>query len=126
MKITLTSIHVNDPIEAFSFYTEVLGFIEKLYMPEAKLAIVISPDEPGGTGLLLEPNENPVAASYQQGLYEQGLPAIVFGVDDIQGEYERLKEKGVTFKKEPVRTDWGYEAIFDDSCGNFIQLAQTG
>ncbi|MDR8393901.1 VOC family protein [Aliifodinibius sp. S!AR15-10] len=125
MKISLTSIHVDDPIEAFKFYTEILGFKEQVFMPEASLAIVVSPEEPEGTGLLLEPSDNPVAQQYKEGLYEQGLPAIVFGVEDIEAEYERLKNAGVAFTKEPTKTDWGYEAIFDDSCGNYIQMAQT-
>lgn len=124
MHIALTSVHVIDPIEAFKFYTEVLGFVEKVFVPDANLAIVASPEDPEGTGLLLEPSDNPIAKSYREGLYKEGLPAIVFGTDDIQKEYERLKETGVSFKKEPAKTDWGYEAVFDDSCGNFIQLSQ--
>ena len=124
MKITLTSVFVNSPVSAFTFYTDVLGFIKRLYMPEANLAIVASPEEPDGTGLLLEPNDNPIAKTYQEALRKAGLPVIVFGVEDIQQEYERLKKLGVVFKKEPTKTDWGTEAVFDDTCGNFIQLAQ--
>ena len=124
MKITLTSVFVNSPVSAFTFYTDVLGFIKRLYMPEANLAIVASPEEPDGIGLLLEPNDNPIAKTYQEALRKAGLPVIVFGVEDIQQEYERLKKLGVVFKKEPTKTDWGTEAVFDDTCGNFIQLAQ--
>jgi predicted enzyme related to lactoylglutathione lyase len=124
MKIVLTSIIVNNPLEAFKYYTEVLGFIEKLYMPEGNLAIVASPEDPEGTQLLLEPNESPFVKSYQEALYSKGLPVIVFGVEDIQNEYDRLKSLGVVFKKEPTKTDWGIEAIFDDTCGNLIQLYQ--
>lgn len=124
MKILLTNVFVNNPIEAFKFYTEVLGFNKRLYMPEGNLAIVASPEEPDGTGLLLEPNDNPIAKTYQDAIYKAGLPVIVFGVDDIRQEYERLKKLGVVFKKEPTKTDWGTEAVFDDRCGNFIQLAQ--
>lgn len=124
MKISLTSVHVNDPIEAFKFYTEVLGFQEKLYVPDAYMAIVASPEDPDGTKLLLEPSDNPIAKSYKEGLYEQDIPCIVFGVEDIDKEYKRLKKAGIAFKKEPTKTDWGYEAIFDDTCGNFILLAQ--
>ena len=126
MKISLTSIFVNDPSTAHTFYTEMLGFISRLYMPEANLAIVASPEEPEGTGLLLEPNDNPIAKTYQEALYKTGLPVIVFGVSDINNEYDRLKQLGVVFKKTPTRTDWGIEAVFDDTCGNFIQLAQMG
>lgn len=125
MKIQLTSIHVDDPIKAFKFYTEILDFKEQMYMPDAYLAIVVSPEDPEGTALLLEPSDNPIAKDYKEGLYEEGLPAIVFGVEDIKKEYKRLKGKGVVFKKEPTKTDWGYEAIFDDTCGNYIQLVQA-
>jgi predicted enzyme related to lactoylglutathione lyase len=93
-------------------------------MPEAYLAIVASPEDPDGTGLLLEPNNNPIAKSYQEGIYQSGLPVIVFAVEDVQKEYERLKGLGVVFTKEPTKTDWGTEAVLDDTCGNFIQLYQ--
>jgi predicted enzyme related to lactoylglutathione lyase len=125
MKISLTSIFVNDPSTAFKFYTEVLGFIERMYVPEVNLAIVASPEEPQGTGLLLEPSDNPIARPYQQGLHEQGLPAIVFGVEDLQREYERLTGLGVVFKQEPTKADWGTFAVFDDTCGNYIQIHQA-
>ena len=124
MKIALTSVFVNDPLEAFRFYTEKLGFVEKMYMPEHYLAIVASPEDPDGTGLLLEPNTNLGAKEFQQGIYDAGLPVIVFGVPDVQAEYERLKGRGVVFRKEPTKTDWGIEAVFDDTCGNYIQIAQ--
>ena len=122
MKIALTSVFVHNPIEAFKFYTEVLGFTSKMYMPEANLAIVASPEDPDGTGLLLEPNDNPIAKTYQQAIYKAGIPVIVFSADDIQLEYERLKERGVIFKKTPTKTEWGTEAIFEDTCGNLIQI----
>src|SRR3954447_3290284 len=124
MKISLVSVYVDDPSKAFKFYTEVLGFVERMYIPEAALAIVVSPEEPNSTGLLLEPNNNPIASTYQQALYNTGLPAMVFGVEDIQKEYERLKEKGVVFSGEPTKTDWGTQAVFQDTCGNLIQLHQ--
>ncbi len=125
MKITLTSVPVNSPAEAFKFYTEVLGFVERMYMPEANLAIVASPEEPNGTGLLLEPNENPLSKTFQHGVYNAGIPLIVFGVADIDKEYARLKALGVVFRGEPTRTDWGTQAVFEDTCGNLIQLAQS-
>lgn len=124
MKIALTSVFVNDPLEAFKFYTEKLGFVEKMYMPEHYLAIVASPEDPDGTSLLLEPNMNLGAKEFQKGIYDAGLPIIVFGVPDVQAEYERLRDRGVVFKKEPTTTDWGIEAVFDDTCGNYIQIAQ--
>jgi len=101
------------------------GFIEKMHVPEAYLAIVASPEDPDGTKLLLEPNDNPIAKTYQEGIYKSGLPVIVFGVEDIHGEYERLKKLGVVFKQEPTERDWGIDAIFDDTCGNFIMLLQA-
>ena len=124
MKIALTSIFVPNPIEAFKFYTDVLGFVEQLYLPDMQLAIVVSPDEPNGTALLLEPNQNLGADTFQRGVYEAGLPTIVFGTKDIQADYERLKGRGVEFRKEPTQADFGIEAIFDDTCGNLIQLVQ--
>jgi len=124
MKIALTSVFVNDPLEAFKFYTEILGFVEKMYMPEHYLAIVASPEDPDGTSLLLEPNMNLGAKEFQKGIYDAGLPIIVFGVPDVQAEYERLRGRGVVFRKEPTKTDWGIEAVFDDTCGNYIQIAQ--
>ena len=125
MKILLTSVFVDDPARAFRFYTEVLGFVEKMFIPEAALAIVASAEEPDGTGLLLEPNDNPIARTYQEALYNAGLPVIVFGAEDIQKEYERLKGLGVVFKSEPTPTDWGTQAVFEDTCGNLIQLHQV-
>ena len=124
MKIKLTSVFVHDPNEALKFYTETLGFVKIMHVPEAWLAIVASPEEPQGTALLLEPNKNPIASTYQEGLYKAGIPVIVFGVDDVQKEYERLKELGVAFKKEPTKNDYGIEAMFDDTCGNWIQIHQ--
>ena len=124
MKIGMTSVFVNNPMEAFRFYTEKLGFVKIMYMPEHYLAIVASAEDPEGTTLLLEPNDSPIAQSYQTGLREAGLPCIVFKTDDILNDYNRLKELGVEFKKEPTQTEWGTEAIFDDTCGNYIQLHQ--
>ncbi len=125
MKIALTSVFVEDPIKAFKFYTEVLGFAEKMYMPEMQLAIVVPPEQPDGTALLLEPNKNLGANTFQKGVYDAGLPYIIFGVDDISKEYERLKAKGVVFRGEPKKTEWGTQVLFEDTCGNLIQLHQA-
>jgi predicted enzyme related to lactoylglutathione lyase len=122
MKIALTSITVTDPIEAFKFYTETLGFKKKMYMPEMKLAIVVSPQDENGTALLLEPNDNPLAKTFQEGIYKQGMPVIIMGVDDVQAEYEKLSGRGVKFKQAPTTNQWGTQAIFDDTCGNYIQI----
>jgi len=124
MKISLTSVLVHDPIKAHKFYTEVLDFVEKMYVPEASLAIVVSPDDPDGTALLLEPNGNLGANAFQEAVYKAGLPIIVFGVADIQKEYQKLKDRGVVFRKEPTKTDYGIETLFEDTCGNLIQLVQ--
>ena len=125
MRIALTSVYVDSPDKALRFYTEVLGFVERMYVPEAELAIVASPEEPDGTDLLLEPNGNPIARTYQEAVYQAGLPVIVFGVEDIRAEYERLLKLGVVFRSEPTDTEWGTQALFEDTCGNLIQLHQV-
>ena len=124
MKIGVTSVFVPNPVEAFKFYTEVLGFKEKLYQPEHWIAIVVSPEQPDGTALMLEPNHNAIAKNYQQALYKANIPCIVFSVDDINIEYERLKSQGVVFRKPPKKTSYGVEAVFEDTFGNLIQLQQ--
>lgn len=124
MKIAMTSVSVNDPIKAFKFYTEKLGFKEKMFIPEMKLAIVVAPDDENGTTLLLEPRGNLGSDVFFDGIYKAGLPVIIFGTDDINGEYERLKANGVEFRQPPTKTDWGTQAIFDDTCGNYIQIHQ--
>ena len=124
MKIGMTSIYVSDPIGAFKFYTDTLGFIERMFIPEANLAIIASMKDADGAGLLLEPNENPIAKTYQNALYAAGIPVITMVSEDIQAEYEELKELGVAFKKPPIETEWGIEAIFEDTFGNYIQLVQ--
>jgi len=127
MKIAMVSVFVEDPVKAFQYYTEVLGFEEVMYSPENYIAIVKSPLDTNGTSLLLEPTEPggiEVAKKYKQELYSLGLPVISFSSDDILETVNELKKKGVIFKKDPVKTDYGYEAIFDDSNGNYIQLIQ--
>ena len=122
MKIAMTSVFVNSPEKAFKFYTEIFGFIEMMYVPEANLAIVVSPEDPSGTALLLEPNDNPIAKTYQEAIYKQGLPVIVFGSEDVHQEYERLKKLGVVFTQEPITNPYGTEAVFEDTCGNLIKI----
>lgn len=124
MKIALTSVSVNDPLHAFKFYTEVLGFKEKLYMPEMYLAIVVAPDDEKGAALLLEPRGNYGSKEYYDGIYDANLPVIVLGTDDIEKDYARLKDKGVIFRKTPTKTQWGIEAVFEDTCGNLVQIIQ--
>jgi predicted enzyme related to lactoylglutathione lyase len=124
MKVALASVSVKDPIAAFKFYTETLGFVEKTYMPEMLLAIVVSPEDKDGTALLLEPRGGYGSDKFYDGIYEAKLPVIIFGSDDVQAEYEKLKAKGVKFTQEPTKTEWGTQAIFDDTCGNLIQIHQ--
>jgi catechol 2,3-dioxygenase-like lactoylglutathione lyase family enzyme len=124
MRIKMTGIHVDDPAQAFEVYTGALGFTPVLALPDANLYIVNSPDDPDGVGLLLEPSDNPIASAYHGGLREAGLPVIVFGVPDVQAEYERLSAAGFTFAGEPVAGPAGVTATFDDRCGNWVQLHQ--
>ena len=127
MKIAMVSVFVEDPVRAFKYYTEVLGFEEVMYSPENYIAIVKSPLDNNGTSLLLEPTEPggiEVAKEYKKKLYSLGIPVISFSSNNIQKTVNELKEKGVKFKKDLVETDYGYEAIFDDSNGNYIQLIQ--
>jgi catechol 2,3-dioxygenase-like lactoylglutathione lyase family enzyme len=125
MKIVLTSVFVNDQAKALKFYTEVLGFIKKADFPagEFKWLTVVSPDAPSGVELLLEPNDNPAAKTFQEAIFKQGIAATSFGVDDVHKEYERLKKLGVTFTMEPTQMGPVTIAVFDDTCGNLIQIA---
>ena len=127
MKIKLTGVFVDDQDKAIKFYVDVLGFVKKHDMPvgEFKWLTVVSPEGPDDIELLLEPNNNPVAKTYQQGIFEQGIPAAAFAVDDIRKEYERLKNRGVEFTMEPTESGPVILAIFNDTCGNLIQLYQT-
>ena len=126
MKITLSSVFVDDQSKALAFYTEVLGFVAKRDIPlgEARWLTVVSPAEPNGVELVLEPNSNPVAQAFQKGIFEQGIPHTAFEVDDVQAEYARLKELGVAFTMEPTNMGTTTVAIFDDTCGNLIQIYQ--
>jgi len=125
MKISLTSVSVNDPIAAHKFYTETLGFVSKMFTPEAMLAIVVSPEDQNGTALLLEPRGNLGSKEFFDGIYNAKMPVIIFGTDDIQRDFETLKSKGVVFNGEPKKTEYGTQVNFDDTCGNWIQLHQA-
>lgn len=126
MKIIITSVFVDNQDEALKFYTEKLGFIKKQDVPlgEFKWLTVVSPEAQDGVELLLEPSDNPVAKAYKKGLVEQGIPAAAFGVENLDEEYKRLKELGVTFTMEPTQMGEVKIAVLDDTCGNLIQLAQ--
>ena len=121
----MCSIHVQDPAAAHTFYTQTLGFETLMAMPEYNLFIVKDPGARGGSvGLLLEPSDNPIGSSYMNALHDAGMPAIVFGVPDVQAEYDRLVAAGVAFRGEPSEDPYGITAVFDDGCGNFVQLHQ--
>lgn len=126
MKVKITSVFVEDQDKALTFYTEVLGFEKKTDMPagDFKWLTVVSPDDPGGVELLLEPNDNPAAKKYQKAIYDEGIPTTSFTVDSVQQEYERLKSLGVTFTAEPTEMGPVTFAVFDDTCGNLIQISQ--
>lgn len=127
MKISLTSIFVDDQDKALRFYTEVLGFVKKHDFPvgEFKWLTVVSPEGPDDVELLLEPNDNPVARTYQEGIYEQGIPGAAFAVEDIQAEYERLRALGAVFTMEPTPAGPAIRAVLDDTCGNLILIYQV-
>ncbi len=128
MKIIFTSIFVNDQDKALKFYTETLSFVKKSDVTNGpyRWLTVVSPDDKKGTELVLEPNDNPAAKTYQKAIFEQGIPATSFGVSDVQEEFERLKNLGVKFTKEPTEVMKGVTiSILDDTCGNLIQIQQT-
>jgi predicted enzyme related to lactoylglutathione lyase len=127
MKIILTSVMVDDQEKALKFYTEVLGFVKKNDIPmgEARWLTVVSPEGPDGVELLLEPMGFPPARTYQKALFEAGIPLTSFAVDDIQKDYERMKKLGVAFKSAPTKTGPVTIAVFEDTCGNLIQMAQA-
>ena len=124
MKIILTSIFVENQDDALRFYTEKLGFVEKenVSVGVFKWLTVVSPGDEGGTELLLEPNDNPAARTYQKEIFKQGIPAASFGVDDIEKEYKHLASLGIVFTMKPTRAGNATIAIFDDTCGNLIQI----
>ena len=126
MKMYLTSVYVDDQDKALKFYTEVLGFIKKSDFPvgQFKWLTVVSPEEPDGVELLLEPNDNPATRPFPKALFEQGIAATSFAVSDLQKEYERMKKLGVVWTQEPTPMGPATIAVFDDTCGNLIQLAQ--
>ncbi|MGK3647071.1 VOC family protein [Pseudarthrobacter enclensis] len=125
MRIKMCSIHVKDPAAAHAFYTGTLGFDTLMAMPDYNLFIIKDPDaSDSSVGLLLEPSDNPIGADYMNAVYQAGLPAIVFGVPDVQAEYDRLVAAGVAFKSPPAEDPSGISAVFDDGCGNYVQLHQ--
>jgi len=128
MKIKVTSVFVNDQAKALEFYTRTLAFTKKQDVSAGKYRwlTVVSAEDPNGPQIVLEPNDNPAAKSYQESIFKQSIPLTMFFVDDIQKEYQRLKGLGVKFTMEPKRTPGSTIAVFDDTVGNLIQITQLG
>lgn len=127
MKIKLNSVFVDDQEKALRFYTEALGFVKKMDIPMGSFRwlTVVSPDEPDGTELVLEPEDNPSAQNFTRELRAQGIPLTAFEVADLHAEYKRLTGLGVDFILAPTETGPITRAILDDTCGNLIQLYQV-
>jgi predicted enzyme related to lactoylglutathione lyase len=127
MRIRLNSVPVGDQAHALAFYTERLGFVKKEDIPmgEFRWLTVVSPDDPEGAELVLEPTAFPPSKTYQAELYEAGIPCTAFEVDDIESEFKSLSDSGVHFKGEPTDAGGAIIAVFDDTCGNFIQIYQA-
>ena len=129
MKIIYTKVFVNDQDKALKFYTQILGFVKKsdIGAGDYRWLTVVSPEDQNGTELILELNDNPAAKNYQKAIFEQSIPAINFGVSDVHAEYERLKNLGVKFTMQPSEVMENVTiAVFDDTCGNLIQLQTIG
>ncbi|RPJ02005.1 MAG: VOC family protein [Candidatus Aminicenantes bacterium] len=125
MKIKVTSIYVDDQDKALRFYTGVLGFVKKADVTQGpfRWLTVASPEEPDGTELELALNDNPAAQAYQRAMFEQGRPAAMFYVDDVEREYERVKALGADFTMPPTKVTGSTIAVMKDTCGNLIQIA---
>lgn len=125
MKINLTSVLVDDQAKALDFYTEVLGFVKKHDVPmgDHRWLTVVSPTEPDGPELVLEPDAHPAAPPFKQALVADGIPFTSFAVDDVQETFERLTSLGVRFTQEPTQMGPVTTAVLDDTCGNLIQIA---
>jgi catechol 2,3-dioxygenase-like lactoylglutathione lyase family enzyme len=126
-RITVTSVYVDDQDKALRFYTDVLGFVKKTEIPlgEARWLTVVSPEDVDGTELLLEPDGHPAVGPFKQALQADGIPFTSFGVDDVNAEHERLRGLGVRFTQAPLDAGPVTTAVFDDTCGNLIQIATT-
>lgn len=126
MKFKVASVYVNDQEKALRFYTEVLGFTKKNDFTQGpyRWLTVISPDDPDGVEVQLAPNDNPVAKAYQEGIFQQGQPALMFFTGNIKGDYERIKGNGGEFTMPPTDVTGSTIAQLSDGCGNLIQLTQ--
>jgi predicted enzyme related to lactoylglutathione lyase len=126
MKIKVTSLYVDNQDKALRFYTEVLGFVKKTDFSQGpyRWRTVVSPEELDSTQLQLALNNNPAAKEYQQSIFQQGQPAMMFYTDDIKGDYERIKNRGAEFTMPPTDVTGSTIATLKDTCGNLIQLTQ--
>src|SRR5262245_51066701 len=126
MKIKLAIVYVNDQDKAMRFYTEVLGFAKKADFSNGpfRWLTVASPEEPDGTELQLALNDNPAAKAYQQAMFQQGQPAVMFYSDDVKSDYERIKARGAEFSMPPTEVTGSTIAMLKDTCGNLIQITQ--
>ena len=126
MKIKVTTVHVDDQDKALRFYTETLGFTKKNDFSQGpyRWLTVASPDDPNGVELQLALNNDPAAKTYQQAIFQQGQPAMMFFTDDVKGDYERIKERGAEFTMPPTDVPGSTIAKLKDTCGNLIQLTQ--
>ena len=126
MKIKVTTLYVDDQDKALRFYTDVLGFVKKADIKNGpyRWLTVASPEEPNGTELQLALNDNPAAHAYQQAIFQQGQPAIMFFTDNVKGDYDRLTDRGAEFTMPPTAVTGSTIAMLKDTCGNLIQLTQ--
>ena len=125
MRIRLTNVLVDDQEKALHFYTDVLGFVKKhdIDLGAARWLTVVSPQEPDGVELLLEPDEHPAARPFKEALVSDGIPFTSFSVEDVNSEFDRLRSLGVLFTQEPTDMGPTRTAVLDDTCGNLIQIA---
>lgn len=125
MRIHLSSVYVDDQDKALRFYTNVLGFRKQTDIPlgDARWLTVVSPDEPSGTELVLEPDGHPAVRPFKEALVNDGIPLTSFAVEDVHEEFQRLRAHGVRFTQEPVDMGPVTTAVFDDTCGNLLQIA---
>ncbi|MBN9391581.1 MAG: VOC family protein [Chloroflexi bacterium] len=126
MKFKVASVYVDDQEKALHFYTEVLGFTKKNDFTQGpyRWLTVISPEDPDGVEIQLAPNNNPVAKAYQEGIFQQGQPALMFFTGDVKGDYERIKGKGGEFTMPPTDVTGSTITQLNDGCGNLIQITQ--
>jgi len=127
VRIAITSVFVDDQAAAVTFYTEILGFVKKVDEPigEHRWVTVVAPDDPEGVELLLEPVTHPAVPPYREALAADGIPAAQLHARDVQAEYERLRNRNVVFTQSPTKMGATTTAVFDDTCGNLIQIADS-